>query len=137
MEKRILLQFFVEKKLQEEAIKKLLSDIFDTSRIKGLASNSTADILYEYQYYKGDFNTSVMCYVSSEVAKKKGINDDKGLGLLIAKALGEQVLISDEQISPYAWLLIEGDKIYEAKQIDNGENTMLIEKNVQVTSLSA
>ena len=137
MEKRVLFQFFVEKKLPEEAIKKLLSDIFDTSRIEGLASNSTADIFYEYQYYKGDFNTSVACYVSSKLAKKKGIDSDRGLGLLIAKASGEHVLISDEQINPYTWLLIEGDKTYEASQIDSGEGTMLIEKNLQVASFSS
>ena len=137
MEKRILFQFFVEKKLPEETIKKLLSDIFDTGRIDDLASDNTADIFYEYQYYEGDFNTSVVCYVNSEVAKKKGIDSDRGLGLLIAKASGEHVLISDEQINPYTWLLIEGDKIYEANQIDSDEDTMLIEKNFQVASFSS
>ncbi len=134
---RTIFQFFVEKKLTEEAIKKLLSEVFVTSCIDCLTSNSKADIFYEYQYYEGDFNTSVACYVNSEVAKEKGIDSDKGLGLLIAKASGEHVLISDEQISSYTWLLIEGNKIYEASQIDSGEDTMLIEKNLQVASFSS
>ena len=53
---------------------------------------------------------------------------DKGLGLLVAKVSDEHVLVSGEQIDSYTWILIEGDKIYEANQIDSDEDTMLIEK---------
>ena len=48
--------------------------------------------------------------------------------MLVAKVSDEHVLVSGEQIDPYTWILIEGDKIYEANQIDSDEDTMLIEK---------
>ena len=137
MANRTTFQFFIEKKLSQEAIKKLLSDVFDTSHVDCLASNSGADIFYEHQYYEGSFNTSIVCYVISELAEKKEIDSDKGLGLLVAKVSDEHVLVSGEQIDPYTWLLIEGNKIYEASQIDSDEDTMLIEKILQVASFSS
>ena len=132
MNERVMFQFFVKGKLSEEAIKKLLSDLFDTNRVSCLTSGNATDVFYEYQYYKGNFNTSIECYILEELVKNKGIDSDKDLGLLVSKALGKQVLVSNEQINPYTWLLIENDKIYEANQIDGDDDTILIEKNVRV-----
>ena len=128
MKKKTMFQFFIKEKLIEEDIISLLSDIFGTSSINRLTVGDSSDIFYDYQHYNGNFNTSIEVYVSNQLAKKRNIDSDKALGLLVAKKLGTSVLISNEDINPYTWLLIEENKTYEAEQIGSDEDTMVIKK---------
>jgi urease accessory protein UreE len=83
----------------------------------------------------GDFQTSIDVYIDEKVARKKRISTDTDLGILIAEQLKESVLISDNDINPYTWLLIKDSQVYEVEQVEKEDERMVLRrKNTQSIS---
>ena len=126
--KKMLFQFFIKEKINKEGIECLLTKIFDTKDVGSIKGNKSHKIFYNHQPYKGEFKTSIELYVEEEYATSKNILSDKALGILVAESLNTSVLVSDDHLNPYTWLLIENGQMYEVEQVDQEENNMTIQK---------
>ncbi|MBO9732535.1 MAG: hypothetical protein J7623_28085 [Chitinophaga sp.] len=82
------------------------------------------DVLFDCSGIKGDFCTQLFVYT-------KMVFDVRYLADLICKALKTEVLIADNSLNPFSWILIteKEERIVYQRIEDNDENLFLIVKN--------
>lgn len=128
MQRRSLFQFFTERRLDKREIEKLLSNAFQTSNVSSLLDEDDSEVSYSYYHIAGDFQTSIDLYIDEKLALEKHIGTDTDLGMLISEQLKERVLVSDNNINPYTWLLIKNSKVYEVEQVEKEDESMVLRR---------
>ncbi|NML37499.1 hypothetical protein HHL17_09885 [Chitinophaga sp. G-6-1-13] len=85
-------------------------------------SVSDTDVLLEYILIKGDFNVSLNVYTEMEIELPK-------LAGFISMSLHTDIIISDEGLDPFSWILISSDGTHKTvSQIAADENEFRIKR---------
>ena len=128
MKNKILFQFFAEKRISKGKIESLLKELFHTDSVGRLLDKENCAALYELKFYQKGFRTLIEVYVEAQKAKQVEITTDMELGLCVADSLDQGVLVSDDNLNPYTWLLIEEGNVYEVEQVSRDDESMIVRK---------
>ena len=98
----------------EDKLKDCLSVFFEGSSVSFFDATKDLqdkEVLFEYIFLKGDFKFELCLYTNI-------VFQIEDLSLLICKQFKTEVLISDDAINPYSWILITNDgKIGNVNQV--------------------
>jgi len=119
---------FIKNCIGEEGIRECLADFFrgQASTIKALDYNKKqdADVFFEANPMKGDYCVNLSIY--SEIR-----TTDKALAVAFCRFFKTEVIISDESLNPYSWILVnsEGEErqVYEDTG-DHEEDVFLLRR---------
>ena len=128
MKAKMLFQFFTEKRVGKDKIDFLLKELFRTDSVGHLLDKESYITSYEWQFYRGEFQTSIEVYVEEQQAKRAKITTDLELGRRVAANLGQCVLVSDDNLNPYTWLLLEEGNVYEVEQVSRNDDSIIVRK---------
>ena len=118
----------VKELIKEEDLKNCLSAFFKDKPVSiaclDLQRVQSEDILFEYVFLQGDFKFELCLYT-------KTLFSIEELSLSICEKFKTQVLISDNTINPYIWILInETGKFSTVEQINRDDDLFLIKNPV-------
>ena len=113
--------------IKENELKDCLSAFFKVSSISyfdSVKGVQNEDILFEYIFLQGDFKLELCLYTDIVFS----IED---LSLFICKHFKTEVLISDNSINPYSWILIaKTGRVGKVNQVVREDDFFLIEKPI-------
>lgn len=124
-------QFFIEEELGDDQIESLLANVFEGHRPTKLADIDEGCLIsYDCVRYKGDFKTSIELYAKPELLNENFPKTDFELAQLISSTYDIKVLISDDNINPLTWILVDDDRTFSVTQKNLGEGFMSIDYHV-------
>lgn len=117
----------IRKFIEEEDMKYCLDSFFkrrslSVARFDLEKKVEDEDILFEYIFIHGDFKFELCLYTNIVFSIEE-------LSLFICKQFKTEVLISDNDINPYSWILItETGKVERVKQIAREDDYFSIQE---------
>ncbi len=124
-----MISILLRKKPEEQVIKEAICRILNTQSIELEYVNYNVDqkekINYEINELKGEFAYNLLIYTPENFQ----VNEEK-FASIFAKLTGSDVIISDNDINPYTWILISpnGEKKKVCQQITDDDDEFNIEK---------
>ena len=111
--------------IKEDKLKDCLSVFFEDSSVSYfdvVKDFQDKDILFEYIFLQGDFKFELCLYTSI-------IFSIEDLSFFICKQFNTEVLISDHDINPYTWILINTNgKVGNVSQVIRENNFFSIKR---------